>query len=171
MVEIKEYIEKNTPEKEEIESRIEWIESRQEDDDFQRTSIHGFYSYRLYNDAIHNFIYGRFLSASIIAATFVENALGLYFQSSDLLNPEESNSYNLIESAVQDEVITNEDAEKLHRVRQLRNPIVHYRGPIHEEAYLERYINEGEIPWKLAKEDAKKAMEGMFTVKNALEGT
>ena len=65
----------------------------------------------------------------------------------------------LVDAAIEDGQITAELAEKLHRLRRMRNPYTHHTGGIGKRSYMGRLVKPEFIaPEDLVVEDAKFAI-------------
>ena len=149
--------------RERAEDRFSFLNSLSPYDNLRYPGVHEWYSYRLYMDAVENYIRGHFLATIILSSTFIENILGTLLLEQ---GSENMGAYQIIEDSVDEGILSEKQAQKLHKVRKLRNPVVHTRNPMNPESYQYRYIEEGKIPWELAKQDAKESIEAVFILVN-----
>ena len=146
------------------EERFSFLQSVSAYEDLHYPGVHEWYSYRLYNNAVENFISGNFLATTILSFTFIENALGMLLLDQ---GSEDKGAYQIIEDSVDEGIISEKEAKKLHKIRELRNPVVHIRTPMNPESYFSRYKKEGKTPWQLAQQDAQESIEAVFILLNS----
>lgn len=146
------------------EERLSFLKSLSAREDLRYPGVHEWYAYRLYLEAIDNFVRGNNLTTVIIGHAFVENTLGAILRKRC---SERTTAYEIIQEAVEEGILTESKAETLQRVRKLRNPVAHPRSFADEDSYFHRYTLEDKSPAELAQEDAEEAMKAVFVLVNS----
>jgi hypothetical protein len=113
--------------------------------------------------AIHemqvSFVAGNYLSTILTAQTFVEHTLGGWFRlAGDDTTPEQGFA-KLINASLQDRSIDATIAERLHELRQMRNPYIHPQAFVSKRGYMKRLSEHGYEPHAMARADAEAAIQ------------
>ncbi|RFC37099.1 MAG: protein of unknown function (DUF4145) [Candidatus Nitrotoga sp. SPKER] len=110
---------------------------------------------------------GHFISVILLAQALVEHELV-----EELVHRQVA-SYGVtlnqaLEAAKEHQVLADELFERIHQLRQLRNPFAHLKKPDHSHNFGNRYIARQIHPKVLLREDAEKAFKVMYEVFRAL---
>jgi len=69
---------------------------------------------------------------------------------------------NLLEEAKEKGVISESEFAVFNKVREIRNPVTHFRKPTDKENIEWRAIKNDRHPYELVEEDAKTALKAVF---------
>jgi hypothetical protein len=122
----------------------------------------GWLNQQLFEEARYCFVYGQFLSSVILGFAFVERTLSAMFYASGRDDLERASSKKLFQEAQYEGWISNEEFDLFEKARKLRNPLTHFRMPMHEEQLETRAFREGSEPHELAEGDARRILEVVF---------
>ena len=75
---------------------------------------------------------------------------------------ERANSKKLFQEAWDEGWISKEEFGHFEKVRKLRNPLTHFRTPMHEELPEPRAYREGSEPREVVEGDARQILEVVF---------
>jgi hypothetical protein len=107
-----------------------------------------------------SFIDGNFLVCILAAQIFVEHSLGGMYAMSGEDALVDSGFASLINAAEKDGAIDNTIAQRLHILRNMRNPYTHPKVGLHARGYMARLLNSKTYnPYELAEQDAREAIQ------------
>lgn len=145
-------------------ARLEWLANRQPPGEAGFLISGGWLSVQLMEEAKYCFAYGQFLATAILGVAFVERTLAARLYGSGRDDLERASGAVLLGEALRAGWISQDDFERFDSVRQLRNPIVHFRKPLAPGTLERRAMTDGRQPEALSEEDAKQIMESVFRV-------
>ena len=116
----------------------------------------------LFEETRYCFVYGQFLGSTLLGIAYIEHTLAALFYMTGRSDLERANLSTLLREAVVLGWFCQVEFEALDRARSLRNPISHFRRPLHEETLEYRSATQGEIPYSMAEEDARNVMQAAF---------
>ena len=93
-------------------------------------------------EAKYCYVYGQFLAAILLGLAFVENSLAGAFFSVGQSGLAKKGVYEIAKEAHRLAWLSEEDHTTLERIRKLRNPITHFRGPGNDERIETRACSE-----------------------------
>ncbi len=138
--------------------RLNWLAERMPPAEYQMF-LGGLMAKFLFEEARYCFVYGQFLAVILLGLAFVEHTLGAvlyaFYRRDDL---ERANITTLLEEARKAGWISDEEFDALDRARALRNPVTHFRRPLHEDTVEYRAIQEREGPFRVIEQDAHHVM-------------
>ena len=109
-----------------------------------------------------SYAYGNFMATVLLAQSFIEHLLGGSYCMAGRDDIATKGFAGLVNAALEDGQITTELAEKLHRLRKMRNPYMHHTGGIGKRSYMGRLVEPEFIaPEDLVVEDAKFAIRAV----------
>lgn len=143
-------------------ARLEWLASKAP----QRQHwlfFGGWLNQQLFEQARYCFVYGQFLGTAALGFPFVERTLAAMFYVSgrDRL-AKYGKSEKLFKEALKEGWIDEEEYESLEKARRVRNPLPHFRTPLHEELPESRALRQESEPHEVVEEDAKQILEVVF---------
>lgn len=101
----------------------------------------GWMAKHLFEEARYCFVYGQFLATIVLGmASF------------------------LLREAVENGWLSQEEFKNLDHARTLRNPIAHFRRPLHEDTVESRSVTLNELPYSIIEDDARHVMVTAFRV-------
>lgn len=116
----------------------------------------------LFEEARYCFVYGQFIAAAFLGFAFIERTLAAMFYAAGRHDLERATSQRLIAEAVTAGWLRHEDAQAFEKSRLLRNPLVHFRAPGHNELPVSRALRSGLRPYAVVETDAQVVLEAMF---------
>lgn len=137
--------------------RLEWLIEHTPQSE-QWLFIGGLTTESLFEEARYCFVYGQFLATVVLGLSFIEYTLaGLFFQTgrNDLKRAKIS---DLIDEAHKMGWITNDELANLHKAREIRNSIAHFRPPGNKDKIEYRSIMNNKQPYILFEVDAKNVL-------------
>jgi len=113
------------------------------------------------------YLNGTYTSCILIVQAALEDILRHFYRlmgNDKLAN--KSGFKELIEESVKKRFIIEEEADAMNHVRNLRNPYVHTKGPMHQSGFIRRAqeSNFEKDDWDLMKEDAEDAIRCLFAL-------
>ncbi len=109
-----------------------------------------------------SYAYGNFMATVLLAQVFIEQSLGGWYSLAGKNNIAEKGFAGLVDAVLKDGHITTELAERLHRLRRMRNPYIHHTGGMGKGSYMGRLVEPEFIaPEDLVVEDAKFAIHAI----------
>lgn len=109
----------------------------------------------LFEEARHCFIFAQFLAVVVLGFAFIERTLAAMFYGVGRSDLERASASTLLREAVTVGWLSMEEHEWLDRARQLRNPVTHFRKPLHEDIIDFRSVTDNVQPYSLLEEDAR----------------
>ncbi len=122
----------------------------------------GIVSKYLFEEARYCFAYGQFWATIMLGMAFIEQCLAAKFYASGRDDLERADASILIEEAFQQRLVSQPEYEVLHRIRHLRNPLTHFRKPLHNESIERRSVEANDYPYAVIEQDAKTVLQIMF---------
>ncbi len=124
----------------------------------------------LFEEARYCFVYGQFLAAIMLGMAYIEHTLAALLYAAGRSDLERANVSTLLREAVALGWLDQAEFDKLDHARSMRNPISHFRRPLHEETVDYRSVTQGEMPYSILEEDARHVMQAVFRLlaRNAL---
>ncbi len=118
----------------------------------------GWMAKHLYEEARYCFVYAQFLAAIVLGFAFAEHTLAAMFYASGRNDLERAPPSVLFREAVGIGWLSPEEHASLDRAREFRNPVTHFRQPLHEDTIEHRFVTENEFPYSILEEDARHVM-------------
>src|SRR5215210_7814743 len=122
----------------------------------------GWLNQQLFEETRYCFVYGQFLSSAILGFAFVERTLAAMFYASGRNDLERSPGKKLFEEARKEGWISKSEFDLFEKARNLRNPLTHFRAPMHKDLPESRAFREGSEPSEVVEDDAKQILEVVF---------
>jgi hypothetical protein len=113
-------------------SRLTWVASNAPPASIW-TFPGGWMGKHLFEEARYCFVYGQFLASAILGFAFIERTLAAMFFASGRNDLERASAERLVSEALSQGWINEDEAAALDRARRTRNPLVHFRKPMHNE--------------------------------------
>lgn len=124
----------------------------------------GWLSYHLFENARYCFIYGQFVATSLAGFSYMERTLAAMFYGAGRNDLERASSEKLFSEALRAGWLTQDEFDSFEKARHMRNPLVHYRKPLHKELPESRAMREGRDPNEVLESDAKHILEAVFRI-------
>ena len=121
-------------------------------------------SFHLLEEAKYCFAYGQFLATAVLGIAFVEHTLAARFYANGRDDLERATVQTLLHEARQSGWVTEAEYLELDSVRQLRNPLLHFRRPFHPTTIDQRALQENSEPQKIIEENARRILTASFRI-------
>ncbi len=119
-------------------------------------------SFKIFNEAIHSYIFGQFISTIILAQSFIERRFQEYFHLRNDNKRAKMSMSQFIKEFKGTEFLPDYILLKINKIRLKRNPFVHHRNPLHTDSLMNRAITNEIQPVHLLHNDARESIEIMF---------
>lgn len=118
----------------------------------------GWIAKQLYEEARYCFVYAQFLAATVLGVAFAEHTLAALFYASGRNDLERASASVLLREALDAGWLSPEEHDWLDHARKFRNPVTHFRRPLHASTIEHRSVTENELPYSILEEDARHVM-------------
>jgi len=113
----------------------------------------------LFEEARYCFVYGQFLATIVLGLAYIEHSLAGLFYASGRNELERAGISILLKEALAYNWIDQAEFDNLQRARRIRNPITHFRRPLHSDTIEYRAVMQDGMPYTIIEEDARHVME------------
>ena len=145
-------------------ARLQWLAGNYPAS-HHRVLLHGgLVSQQLLEEAKYCFAYGQYLATAVLGVAFVEHTLAAQFYASGRNDLERVGGKSLLGEARQSGWITESEYYELDRIRQLRNPLVHFRRPLHPTTIEHRVVQQNREPEQILEDDARRVLSAAFRI-------
>jgi len=121
-------------------------------------------SVRIFDEAIHCYIFGQFVATIILAQAFIERRFQEYFHIRMDAKRAKYSLDKLLKEFRANQFIDEHFVEKIDKIRLKRNPFVHHKEPLHKDSLMSRSYNSSIDPDQLLEDDAKDALSLMMAI-------
>jgi hypothetical protein len=119
-------------------------------------------SYRIFDEAVHSYVFGQYIATVILAQAFIERRFQEYFH----IRLDDKRAKYTLDKFIKDfkgkGFLPDFILEKIDKIRLKRNPFVHHKMPLQKDTLMARAFNSETHPDELLHNDAKDALEIMF---------
>jgi hypothetical protein len=122
----------------------------------------GWLGQHLFEEARYCFVYGQFLASTVLGFAYIERTLAAMFYGAGRNDLQRATSGKLLKEALAAGWIDERELEVFEKARRLRNPLIHFRKPLHNELPESRAVTEERHPYEVVESDAKHILEVMF---------
>jgi hypothetical protein len=119
-------------------------------------------SSRVFDEAIHSYIFGQYITTIILVQAFIERRIQEYFYIRQDEKMAKSSLDKFIKEFKGTGFLPDFLLEKIDKIRLKRNPFVHHRIPLQKDTLMARSFDLGLHPDKLLHNDAIDAITVMF---------
>ena len=144
--------------------RLEWLLTKYPESQLGFLIHGGWLSQRLLEEAKYCFVYGQYLATVILATAFVERVLAAEFYARARDDLERASSVTLLREGLDAGLLTPGEFDSLDNVRQLRNPVAHFRRPLAADTVERRAVVGQADPDELVRGDAETVLMAAFDV-------
>lgn len=134
--------------------RLRWLE-KQAPAAEHRLFRGGLMSKYLFEETRYSFVYGQYLAVIVLGVAFVERMLAAEFYASGRDDLERASISKLLEESRDLGWLSIDEYDAFERARQIRNPVTHFRHPMHHEGIDRRMVEENEHVYALIEKDAR----------------
>lgn len=113
----------------------------------------------LFEEARYCFVYGQFLATIVLGLAYIEHTLAGLFYASGRNGLERAGISILLQEALACDWIGQAEFDNLQRARRIRNPVTHFRRPLHSDTIEYRTVMQDELPYTIIEEDARHVMQ------------
>jgi hypothetical protein len=138
--------------------RLNWIVSTAPEAEYW-TFPGGAMSKYLFEETRYCFVYGQFLATIVLGLSYIEHTLAGLFYTSGRNDLERANISTLLQEALDYGWINQTEFDNLQHAREIRNPVTHFRRPLHTNTIEYRAVIHNELPYTIIEEDAQHVME------------
>jgi len=124
----------------------------------------GFLGKQLFEEARYCFVYGQLLASAILGFAFVERTLAAMFYGAGRNDLQHATSEVLFQEGHAEGWLTEKELEAFDKARRLRNPLVHFRKPLHKDSPDFRVVSDDRHPYEVVEDDAKHILGVMFRI-------
>ena len=142
-------------------ARLRWMEAKMPTVEWMVFGC-GPISKHLFEEARYCYAYGQFLGSIMLGLAFIEMSLAGAFYSCGRNDLKKAGIAILAKEALGCGWLSKEDFETLERVRELRNPVTHFRPPADPERIETRAYELQSDSYSIIEKDAKNTMEAVF---------
>lgn len=121
-------------------------------------------SHLVFTEAKDCFIYGQYVAAIVLAASFIEHWLGSIVSQAGFEKEQRKGLAAIIKCARENGILPSTLCDRADHVRRNRNPFVHLKSFDHPDTVVQRAVTEGSTPFEMLEPDAKNAMIAMYSV-------
>jgi len=107
-------------------------------------------------------VYRQFLASAMTGFAYVERTLSAMFYGAGRNDLQRATSERLFEEARKIGWLNDAELDAFNKVRRLRNPLVHFRRPLHPEQPEIRAVVSGADPYEIVESDAQHILEVAF---------
>ena len=115
----------------------------------------GEFSKLVFQEAADSYVNGQFIAAIVLGFSFIERTIAGRFSHIGEEKTARGHSEDLFKAAAKKGWITESEYQSLEKLRSLRNPIVHYRDPLHGDRPEIRALLQAKTPLIMLETDAK----------------
>ena len=145
-------------------ARLEWLADNYPANRCGFLLSGGWLSMQLLEEARYCFAYGQYLATAVLGVAFVECILAAKFFASGRDDLERAGGQSLFLEARRCGWITEAEYSRLDKVRQFRNPLVHFRRPLAPESVGHRAVRQECEPEHIIEEDAREILSVVFGI-------
>lgn len=139
-------------------ARLDWLISNMPDANYLAFPG-GLMSKYLFEEARYCFVYGQFLAVIVLGLSYIEHTLAALFYMAGRNDLERATISTLLREAKNEGWVTETEFDNLERARKVRNPVTHFRRPLHDETVEYRAVTQNELPYTIIEEDVQYVME------------
>jgi len=142
-------------------NRLKWI--TEEYPNIEISLFHGgLKSHYLFEEARYCFVYGQYIASIVLSLSYIENTLASVFYASGRNDLQRASVVNLLEEAKEEGLISESEFAVFNKVREIRNPITHFRKLGDKKTIEYRAVKNDRHPYELLEKDAKTALKATF---------
>ena len=119
---------------------------------------------QLLEEARYCFTYGQYLATAVLGVAFIERLLAAMFFGSGRDDLERAGGQSLLREARLCGWITEAEYIQLDKIRQLRNPLVHFRRPLASGTVDRRAVQQASAPENIIEDDARRILSAAFGI-------
>jgi hypothetical protein len=121
-------------------------------------------TFYVFSEAKSAFVYGCFVSTTVLCAAFVEHWLGAQLSNRGFSKEAERGLASMIECCRKNNFLDATISDRVERLRLIRNPFVHLKSFEHPHTIGQRIMRELRDPFSIMEADAKESLITMYTV-------
>lgn len=144
--------------------RLKYILEREEQG--HRLFFGGEMSLYAYQEAKCCFVAGHYIASVMLSQIVLEYIMGSFFRMVGRDDLERAKFKKVLDLALEERFITEEEHAAFDKLRKKRNPYGHYRSPVDEESIMMRRIKENKDAEDLFYQDAKLALTAVIRLLN-----
>ncbi|HHT9114041.1 MAG: hypothetical protein HZA47_10515 [Planctomycetes bacterium] len=142
-------------------ARLDWIAAIMPTAEYL-TFPSGLMAKYLFEEARYCFVYGQFLAVIVLGLAFLEKTLASRFFMAGRNDLERASISRLLHEARNKAWLTEDEYEKLERIRLARNPVAHFRAPLAEDSIEFRALGKENHPYSVIEQDSRDVIEAVM---------
>lgn len=119
----------------------------------------GLMSMFLFDEMRYCFVYGQYLGTVVLGLAYIERTLAAKFYAAGRVELEGAGIAALLREARAVGLLAAAEADEIDRIRRTRNPVTHFRRPLHRESVEFRSLTEDDHPYELLERDARTVVQ------------
>jgi hypothetical protein len=121
-------------------------------------------TYYLFEEAKSCFIYGQFVATVVMSVSFIEHWFAANLHKRGFHKEASAGLAAMVACARKHHLVVEVILHRVDRLRLKRNPFAHLKGMDHEHSLGARSVTQRQHPDEVLEQDAREALEGMYTV-------
>ncbi|PAW76969.1 MAG: hypothetical protein B9S33_20505 [Pedosphaera sp. Tous-C6FEB] len=142
-------------------ARLEWVREKMPKGDRMVAGCGPISNYQL-EEAQYCYVYGQFLAAIVLGLAFVESSLAGAFFCVGQKRLSNGKLCEIEKEGLKRGWLSEQDQTTLERIRNLRNPVTHFREPGDEERIETRACREQTDESAVIESDAREVLQAVF---------
>ena len=118
----------------------------------------------LFEEARYCFVYGQFLATVVLGMAYIERTLAAWFYAAGRDDLERASFIRLLSEARDQGWLRDQEYADLERIRQLRNPLAHFRAWGRPETIQRRALEAGASAYELIERDAREVLAAVMSM-------
>jgi len=125
----------------------------------------------LFEETRYCFTYSQFLATIVLGFAFIEHTLAVLLFASGRDDLEKANISKILNEARMVGWLSEVEYQNLLKAKIIRNPITHFRAPLHKESIDNKSVMENKHQYEIIEEDAKYVLKVVLKLvdKNAIK--
>jgi len=144
-------------------ARLQWLASTLPSAE-HLTFPGGLMSKLLFEEMRYCFAYGQFLATIMLGLGYIEHTLAGKFFAEGRNDLERAGIATLLREARDRGMLSDDEADRLDRIRRTRNPVTHFRRPLADDSIGLRSLQESEHWYELLERDAQAVVRAAMKV-------
>ncbi len=122
----------------------------------------GWLAKQQFEEARYCFVYGQYIATVVVGLAFVERTLAAKFYAAGRNDLQRATAQQLFDEAHKVGWLTQSELAAFEAARDLRNPLTHYRRPMHDDLPEMRAFGQRLHTSELLESDARAVLEAAF---------
>jgi hypothetical protein len=124
----------------------------------------GLMSKLLFEEMRYSFAYGQFLATIVLGFAYIERTLAAKFFAAGRNDLERAGIARLLREARFHNMLNDNEADELDRIRRTRNPVAHFRRPLTNDSIELRSLQENAHHYEVLEQDARAVVKAAMKI-------